>query len=165
MQLALFPPSIQPTPTDRRTAEQEAAHQASLAAGRAEVLELEEIGRSLYADFDRMLNCPPDRYIRICHLWHQSKGRNLDAEHANIRIYVSTSKAPTLIRRWSIEAKRRQRLRKLHQRMAKLYSIPELFHTAIQSKVLLNPDYYGICPLPIELKCAYYPPYRPISQR
>jgi hypothetical protein len=64
------------------------------------------------------------------------------------------------IRRWSLEAKRRNRLNKIHKRLKNEYSIVELFHQAIQSKILENPDYYGICPLPIEFSSAYYPPYR-----
>ncbi len=159
MQLTLFPSVLKPPAINGRTSAQEAALQASLAIGRAETLEQEEIGRSLYSDFTRMLDCSHDRYIHICRLWHKSKGRDLDATGDNsLWLPAPIKKQKPPIRQWSVEAKQRKRLTELHKKMRAKYSFPDMRHQAIQTKVLTNPDYYGVCPLPSEFECKYYPP-------
>lgn len=157
MQLELFKPNDKAKTESHRSPEQEAAFQLILERGRREVFEQEEIGRSIYPDFTRMIECPTDRYINICRLWHKSKGKQLETNHEAIKLdQPAKPKAP--IRQWSVDAKRRKRLTELHRKMSAQYSIPELRHQAIQLKILTNPDYYGVCPLPSEFECKYYPP-------
>lgn len=69
-----------------------------------------------------------------------------------------------LIAQWSIDAKRRNRLKRLHDRLHRQYSIPDLFHTALMKEVLRNPNYYGICVLPCESQCVYIPIINPRQQ-
>lgn len=45
-------------------------------------------------------------------------------------------------RKWSDEAKKRNRLRRLEKRLAKKYSIPYLFEQARQNTINKNPGYY-----------------------
>lgn len=158
MQLELLPTPKIRSPVNGRTPEQEAAYQAALEVGRREVIELEAIGRSLYPDFDRMINAPIDRYLKICTVWHKSRGLDLKDGWEKERLPQISVKPTPPIRQWSIEAKQRKRLSQLHKQYQAKYSIPELFHKSIQAKVLSNPDYYGVCPLPSEFECKYYPP-------
>jgi hypothetical protein len=137
-----------------RTPQQEAAFQAVLTRCREECSELEAIGHQMYTDFVNMLNCPIERYKAICQKWHESKGH----KPAEVVDWVRPSIPRKPIKQWSIEAKRRKRLKALHERTGRKYSFPELFHQAIQEQVLTNPDYYGVCPLPSENACKYFPP-------
>jgi hypothetical protein len=41
-----------------------------------------------------------------------------------------------------------KRLRLLHQQVNLEYSIPELRHQTLQTRVLARADYYGVCPIP-----------------
>jgi hypothetical protein len=142
-------------PEHSRTPQQESSFQARLAEARKERSELEAIGRQLYSDFVDMLNCPLDRYKLICSQWHESKGHVIPELITRVQLPF----VPQLpIRQWSVEAKRRKRLSKLHKRMHQKYSFPEYFHQAIQEQVLTNPDYYGVCPLPSESMCKYFLP-------
>jgi hypothetical protein len=156
-QLELFPSPKIRSPPNGRTSEQELAFQQILADARQQRAELEAIGKSLYPDFDTMLTCPHDRYIKVCIMWHKSKGRDIST--ADLTVYWQSTPLTKPRRTWSIEAKRSNRLLRLHQRIAKKFSIPEFFHQAIQEKVLAHPNYFGVCPLPSELTCKYYPPY------
>ena len=61
---------------------------------------------------------------------------------------------------WSEERKFGNRGRKLNERVRGKYSIPDLFCTALQSAVLQNPEYYGICPLASEKLCIVKPDQR-----
>jgi hypothetical protein len=158
MQLELLPTPKIRSPANDRTSAQEALFQSALEAGRREVIELEAIGRSLYPDFDRMINAPVDRYLNICTIWHKSKGLDLTDGWEKERLPQIPGKPIPPIRQWSIEAKQRKRLSQLHKHFKAKYSIPELLHQSIQAKVLTNPDYYGVCPLPSEFQCRYYPP-------
>jgi hypothetical protein len=45
-------------------------------------------------------------------------------------------------KRWSEEAKKRNRLRRLKSRLSKKYSIPELLESAIQEQIDKKPEYY-----------------------
>jgi hypothetical protein len=36
----------------------------------------------------------------------------------------------------------------LHQQINSAYLITELRHQALQTRVLVNPEYYGVCPIP-----------------
>jgi hypothetical protein len=158
MQLELLPiPKIR-SPVNGRTLAQEALFQAALEVGRQEVAKLEAIGKSLYPDFGRMINAPTLRYLKICTIWHKSRGLDLTDGWEKERMPQVPSKPKPPIQQWSIEAKRRKRLAQLHKQFKAKYSIPELFHQSIQVKVLTNPDYYGVCPLPSEFQCQYYPP-------
>jgi hypothetical protein len=82
----------------------------------------------------------------------------LDSEHGAIQLPPRSKQPQRPIRQWSNAAKQRKHLNDLHKKMAAKYSFPELRHQAIQAKVLDNPDYYGVCPLPSEFECRYYPP-------
>jgi hypothetical protein len=75
-----------------------------------------------------------------------------------------TAKFKRQIGQWSIDAKRRLRLNKLHDRLRQKYSIPDLFHAAIGREVLRNPNYYGVCVLPSEFACNYTPALDPRQQ-
>jgi hypothetical protein len=152
--LPLAPFSSSDPQRNSRTPQQEAAFQAVLARGREERSELEAVGHRMYTDFVNMLNCPIERYKAICLHWHQSKGH----QAPEVADWVRPSIRQKPIRQWSIEAKRRKRLAELHKRMERKYSFPELFHQAIQEQLLTNPDYYGVCPLPCENACKYFPP-------
>jgi hypothetical protein len=46
-------------------------------------------------------------------------------------------------RQWSMSAKYRHRLRLLKRRVAKKYSIPELYEKALALAIASKPDYYG----------------------
>jgi hypothetical protein len=152
--LPLAPFSSSDPQRNSRTPQQEAAFQAVLTRCRKECSELNAIGHQMYTDFVDMLNCPIERYKAICLYWHESKGHKL-AEVVE-RVRPSIRQKP--IKQWSIEAKRRKRLKALHERTGRKYSFPELFHQAIQEQLLTNPDYYGVCPLPSENACKYFPP-------
>jgi hypothetical protein len=156
MQLELLPVPVPIVARSSKTPEQEAAFQALLAECQREAAELEAIGHQLYPDeFVGMRKCPIDQYKAVCAVWHKSNGRQL-VETID-RVPPLKKKKPP-IRQWSLVAKQRSRLVKLHQRLHRQYSFPEMFHQALQEKVLQNPDYYGVCPLPSEGQCAYYPP-------
>lgn len=105
-----------------------------------------------------MINAPIDRYLEVCTIWHKSRGLDLKDGWEKERMPQAVGKPKPPIRQWSIEAKRRKRLIQLHRKFKGKYSIPELFHESIQSQLLTNPDYYGICPLPSEFECKYHPP-------
>jgi hypothetical protein len=152
--LPLAPFSSSDQQRGSRTPQQEAAFQAVLTRGREECSELEAIGHQMYTDFVNMLNCPIERYKAICLHWHESKGH----QAPEVVDWVRPSIRQKPIKQWSIEAKQRKRLKELHKRMGKKYSFPKLFHQAIQEQVLMNPGYYGVCPLPSENACKYFPP-------
>jgi hypothetical protein len=152
--LPLAPFSSSDQQRGSRTPQQEAAFQAVLTRGREECSEQEVIGHQMYSDFVNMLNCPIERYKAICLHWHESKGH----KPAEVVDWVRPSIPRKPIKQWSIEAKRRKRLNELHKRTGRKYSFPELFHQAIQEQLLANPDYYGVCPLPSENACKYFPP-------
>jgi hypothetical protein len=141
-------------PKDSRRLRDDARFQARLSELRKDRSELEAIGHQLYSDFVNMLNCPLDRYKLICSHWHESKGHKVAEIVTRIMPFIPQKP----IRQWSTLAKQRNRLVKLHKRMHKKYSFPEYFHRAIQEQLLTNPDYYGVCPLPSELACKYFPP-------
>jgi hypothetical protein len=42
-------------------------------------------------------------------------------------------------------------LRLLHQQIDSAYSIPELRHQALQTRVLANADYFDVCPIPAKI--------------
>lgn len=69
-----------------------------------------------------------------------------------------------LITQWSIEAKQRNRCRKLRDRLHRQYSIPDLYHHALMTAVVKNPNYYGVCILPSESHCIYTPIVNPCQQ-
>jgi hypothetical protein len=152
--LPLAPFSSSDQQRNSRTPQQEAAFQAVLIRCRQEAAELNAIGHQMYSDFVDMLNCPIERYKAICLHWHESKGH----QAPEVVDWVRPSIRQKPIKQWSIEAKRRKRLAELHKRTGRKYSFPELFHQAIQEQVLTNPDYYGVCPLPSENACKYFPP-------
>jgi hypothetical protein len=154
-QLELLPKTPSNEPEHSRTPEQESWWQAKRAEARKEALELEAIGHQLYPDFVDMLHCQLDRYKLICSQWHESKGHV--TPELITRVQLPFVPQPP-IRQWSTLAKRRKRLSALHKRMQQKYSFPEWFHQAIQEQVLTNPDYYGVCPLPSESACKYFPP-------
>jgi hypothetical protein len=151
--LPLAPFSSSDQQRGSRTPQQEAAFQAVLIRCRQEAAELNAIGHQMYSDFVDMLNCPIERYKAICLHWNESKGH----QAPEVVDWVRPSIRQKPIKQWSIEAKRRKRLKELHKRMGKK-SFPKLFHQAIQEQVLMNPDYYGVCPLPSENACKYFPP-------
>jgi hypothetical protein len=156
-QLELLPLALLESSAHQRnskTPQQEAEFQARLTECGRERLELEAIANQMYPDFVSLQNCQLERYKVICQKWHELKGHR-PAEIVE-RVRVSAPQKP--IKRWSVEAKRRKRLKELHKRIGKKYSFPKLFHQAIQEQVLTNPDYYGICPLPSENACKYFPP-------
>jgi hypothetical protein len=152
--LPLAPFSSSDQQRNSRTPQQEAAFQTRLAECRKERLELEAIGHQMYTDFVDMLNCSIERYKAICLYWHESKGHQAPEVVDVVRFRVPQKP----IKQWSIEAKRRKRLKELHKRTGQKYSFPELFHQAIQEQLLANPDYYGVCPVPSENACKYFPP-------
>ena len=45
------------------------------------------------------------------------------------------------------ETRIQRRLMLLHQQINSAYSITELRHQALQARVLVNPEYYGVCPI------------------
>jgi hypothetical protein len=156
-QLELLPLALLESSAHQRnskTPQQEAEFQATLAECRREALELEAIGHQMYPDFVNMQNCQLERFKAICYFWHELKGHR-PAEIVE-RVHVSAPEKP--LKQWSVEAKRRKRLKELHKRIGKKYSFPKLFGDAIQEQVLTNPDYYGVCPLPSENACKYFPP-------
>ena len=46
------------------------------------------------------------------------------------------------------ETRIQRRLMLLHQQINSAYLITELRHQALQARVLVNPEYYGVCPIP-----------------
>jgi hypothetical protein len=46
------------------------------------------------------------------------------------------------------ETRIQKRLRLLHQQIDLEYSIPELRHQALQTRVLARAEYFGVCPIP-----------------
>jgi hypothetical protein len=64
------------------------------------------------------------------------EGRCIDFNFTEVATTVTT------------ETRIQKRLRLLHQQIASAYSIPELRHQALQTQVLANADYYGVCPIP-----------------
>ncbi len=50
------------------------------------------------------------------------------------------------VKRWSDEAKHRNRLKRLKQRLSKEYSIPEFYESALSTELNKNPSYYGLKP-------------------
>ena len=68
--------------------------------------------------------------------------------------------SPQTYNSWSEERKFRNRCRKLKERVGGKYSIPDLFCTALQSAVLQNPEYYGVCPILSERSCIVKPDQR-----
>ena len=83
---------------------------------------------------------------------------------SRVDVPKSIVKTPKPIVQWSLDAKRRVRLKKLHDRLHKQYSIPDLFHAAIGRALLKNPNYYGVCVLPSEQICHYTPIINPRQQ-
>jgi hypothetical protein len=86
---------------------------------------------------------PPHRYWNyegyICKFdkfGRSLEGRCIDFNFTEITAPIKTE---TLIQR---------RLMLLHQQINSAYSIPELRHQALQARVLVNPEYYGVCPIP-----------------
>lgn len=152
--LPLAPLSNSQQQRSSKTPQQEAFFQAKLAECRRERAELHAIGHQLYPDFVDMPSCQLERYKTICQKWHESKGHQIP----DIIPRVINRAPQKPIRQWSIEAKRRKRLAQLHKRTGQKYSFPEFFHQAIQQELLANPDYYGVCPLPSENACKYFPP-------
>lgn len=155
MQLELFARATPSLAATGRTPEQESAFQSLLSEARRQKAEVEAIGRQLFSDFVDLQNCPIERYKAVCEAWHRSQGQ---APAQAVNLLPPKAKILPPIRQWSIDAKRKNRLKKLHQRLYRQFSIPGLFHNAIQEQVLRNPSYYGICPLPCEGGCIYYPP-------
>ena len=70
---------------------------------------------------------------------------------------IITPPKTRLIAQWSIEAKQRNRCRRLETRLHHKYSIPTLYHEAVMAAVVKNPNYYGVCILPSESYCVYTP--------
>lgn len=61
---------------------------------------------------------------------------------------VSPSYKRKPYRPWSEERKIKNRLRLLHERMEKRWSLVEFRQDAIYTEVMRQPQYYGVCPLP-----------------
>jgi hypothetical protein len=144
-------------PRHNRTPQQEAWFQAKLAEISQEREELRAFFLKLDPDldFENISKLPLERYKWFFHKWHESRG-HFKTCAINPRPNCRVHERP--IRQWSTLAKQRKRLAQLHKRMYRKYSFPEYFHQAIQEQLLTNPDYYGVCPLPSELACKYYPP-------
>lgn len=154
-QLELLPKSaVAVAPKNSRTPEWEAWYQAKILELREERSEQEAIGHQLYPDFMDIRDCPLGRLRTICDQWRESKGYVV----AEIIHRVRPIAPQPPLRQWSTLAKHRKRLANLHKRLKKKYTFPEFFHQAIQEQVLTNPDYYGVCPLPSEFACKYFPP-------
>lgn len=47
-------------------------------------------------------------------------------------------------KKWSDEAKFRNRIKRLKQRIAKKYSIPMLYEQALEASINKKPEYYGV---------------------
>lgn len=148
-------------PTNDPVLQQNLAFEQVLIKLRRERDELTAIGQILYRDFGRLHDTNIDRLKVICAIWRSHRGIAPPPEDDCI---PRSSKIQKPIAQWSIDAKRRLRLKKLHYRLRQKYSIPDLFHIAVQQDVVRNPNYYGVCILPSEFTCNWTPIFDPRQQ-
>ncbi|MUH00608.1 hypothetical protein F7734_53410 [Scytonema sp. UIC 10036] len=47
-------------------------------------------------------------------------------------------------RQWSVEAKQRNRLKRLQKRISKQYTIPDLYEKELANAIAAKPEYYGV---------------------
>lgn len=70
--------------------------------------------------------------------------RMRDTGQASYSLGVEFVKDEVPTRKWSDEAKFRNRLKRLRNRVTKRYSIPELCQQEIERLISLKPEYFGI---------------------
>jgi hypothetical protein len=116
------------TPVNEPVLQPDLAFEQVLLKLRQENQELTTIGRILYPDFGRLQDAKIDRLKVICTIWRTHHGIPQPPEDDRL---PRSSKIQKPIVQWSIDAKRRLRLNKLHGRLRQQYSIPDLFHAAI----------------------------------
>ncbi len=97
---------------------------------------------------------------------HQDKDR-AEASKANRKAVrsqtekVESQKDSTKpYRPWSQERLFQNRGRLVNKRIQNKFTIPSFLAEALQEKVLTNPEYYGVCPLPSETQCTIKPEQR-----
>lgn len=114
-----------------------------------------EIARELFPDDEFVLttDLPYDKYRAVrdemCERREASQPGYLTEIRARAELEPPRKRgAPRDYIPWSEERKNRNRIRLMIERMRRKWSIPAMFIDAVQSHLLTNPQYFGVCPLP-----------------
>jgi len=125
----------------------------------------EKLGFSRQEYYDlrcSVLECPEvyagmDCYKPLFAAWEQGGAEGVRQYHAERLGRSCKAKPPKPYTPWPLERKWAERARRLMARTRKQFSLVEFYCEALQAKVLENPQYFGICPLPSEFQCAVFP--------
>lgn len=109
-----------------------------------------------------VLECPEvyagmDCYKPLFAAWEKGGAEGLRQYHAERRGQQYQYKPPKPYAPWSLERKWAERARRLMTRTRKQFSLIDFYCEALQAKVLENPQYFGVCPLPGEFQCNVFP--------
>ncbi|MCD8487872.1 MAG: hypothetical protein LRZ84_14340 [Desertifilum sp.] len=121
-----------------------------LQALRAEAAELLAIANKLFSgNWQNLQEVPTEELKQVRSHYNQVKGLPPPAWELP-QIEEAPKIDPTIkpYRPWTEERRIANRLRLLHQRMVKKWSLVELRQEALYDAVSRQPQYYGVCPLP-----------------